>query len=79
MIQQYFSGDGMGVMNVWASRVYVGQYKHGVSGEEYQHSFETFPHVALSKVCNLVFDRVHMSSRPSAVYAFAACAIFKAE
>ena len=40
----------MGLINVWASRIYAGQYKHGVSGEEYEHHFETFPHVALSKV-----------------------------
>ena len=44
-----FLGDGMGVSTVTAARIYKGQ-KDGHTGEETQLSFETFPHVALSKV-----------------------------
>ncbi|XP_033104633.1 alkaline phosphatase-like isoform X5 [Anneissia japonica] len=44
-------GDGMGPATVSAGRVYVGQLD-GNTGEEYQLSWEKFPHVALSKTYN---------------------------
>ncbi|XP_071945549.1 alkaline phosphatase-like [Antedon mediterranea] len=46
-----FLGDGMGVATVSAGRVFVGQLA-GKTGEEFQLSWETFPHVALSKTYN---------------------------
>ena len=45
-----FLGDGMGIPTVTAARIYKGQSKSKFSGEESQLLFETFPHVALSKV-----------------------------
>ncbi|XP_076320280.1 alkaline phosphatase-like [Tachypleus tridentatus] len=47
-----FLGDGMGIANVMASRVYKGQ-KEGRHGEESSLSFEKFPHVALSKTYSI--------------------------
>ena len=44
-----FVGDGMGIASITAGRILKGQ-KMGQSGEEFQLSFEKFPHVALSKV-----------------------------
>jgi alkaline phosphatase len=44
-----FVGDGMGVSTITAARIFDGQ-RRGGSGEEHQLSFETFPHVAFSKV-----------------------------
>ncbi|XP_071944154.1 alkaline phosphatase, tissue-nonspecific isozyme-like [Antedon mediterranea] len=41
----------MGVATVSAGRIYVGQLA-GKTGEEFQLSWETFPHVALSKTYN---------------------------
>lgn len=44
-----FLGDGMGVSTVTAARIFKGQ-NEGDLGEEHELSFETFPHIALSKV-----------------------------
>lgn len=46
-----FVGDGMGVSTVTAARILAGQL-NGLSGEEHQLSFETFPHLALAKTYN---------------------------
>ena len=46
-----FVGDGMGVSTVTAARIYDGQRK-GMTGEENQLFFETFPYLALSKTYN---------------------------
>ncbi len=43
-----FVGDGMGVSTVTAARILEGQ-RRGGSGEEHLLSFETLPHLALSK------------------------------
>lgn len=43
-----FIGDGMGLSTITAARIYAGQ-KRGVDGESYSLTFETLPHVALSK------------------------------
>lgn len=43
-----FIGDGMGVTTITAARIFDGQ-RRGATGEENQLSFETFPHLALSK------------------------------
>ena len=43
-----FVGDGMGIATVTAARIRAGQLR-GQSGEESSLSFESFPHVALSK------------------------------
>ncbi|XP_076446354.1 alkaline phosphatase-like [Babylonia areolata] len=43
-----FLGDGMSLSTVMAARVYKGQLE-GRTGEETRLSFETFPHIALSK------------------------------
>ncbi|MFN2238864.1 MAG: alkaline phosphatase [Thermoanaerobaculia bacterium] len=43
-----FVGDGMGVSTVTAARILEGQSRGG-SGEEHLLSFETLPHIALSK------------------------------
>ncbi|CAH1786409.1 unnamed protein product [Owenia fusiformis] len=43
-----FIGDGMGPTTVTAGRIYKGQLA-GNTGEEYVLSWETFPHMALSK------------------------------
>ena len=47
-----FIGDGMSLTTVTASRIYAGQ-KLGMSGEEHQLFFESFPHVGLSKTYNI--------------------------
>ena len=52
----FFLGDGMGMSTVTAGRVYTGQ-QAGNSGEEYQLVFDTFPHVAFSKVSKVGFPR----------------------
>ena len=45
-----FVGDGMGISTITAARIYEGQKKEGNrGGEENSLSFETMPHVALSK------------------------------
>ena len=44
-----FLGDGMGITTITAARIYKGQLE-GNPGEETKLNFETFPHVALSKV-----------------------------
>lgn len=46
-----FIGDGMGVTTVTAARIFDGQSR-GLSGEEHELVFETFPHVALVKTYN---------------------------
>lgn len=46
-----FIGDGMGVSTVTAARIYDGQ-SLGLSGEEHELTFETFPRVALIKTYN---------------------------
>ncbi len=46
-----FVGDGMGISTVTAARIYDGQRK-GMTGEENQLFFETFPYLALSKTYN---------------------------
>ena len=46
-----FIGDGMGVSTVTAARIYKGQMQ-GRPGEETVLSYETFPNVALAKVCH---------------------------
>lgn len=45
-----FMGDGMGLSSLAATRMYKGQYRMGVSGEEQELVFEKFPHTGLSKV-----------------------------
>lgn len=47
-----FVGDGMGISTVTASRIYAGQLL-GLSGEEYQLSFEKLPFTGLSKTYNV--------------------------
>jgi len=44
-------GDGNGVNSVTATRIFAGQ-AHGMSGEEYQLSYEKMPHLALVKTYN---------------------------
>lgn len=46
-----FIGDGMGISTVTAARILEGQ-RQGESGEGHLLSFETLPHVALSRVYN---------------------------
>ena len=46
-----FIGDGMGVSTVTAARIFDGQ-SLGMTGEEHELIFETFPHVALVKTYN---------------------------
>lgn len=46
-----FLGDGMGMSTITAARILAGQQAGG-PGEEYQLSFERFPHVALVKTYN---------------------------
>lgn len=46
-----FVGDGMGISTVTAARILDGQMK-GMSGEENELFFETFPNLALSKTFN---------------------------
>ena len=46
-----FIGDGMGVSTVTAARIFDGQ-SLGMTGEEHELIFETFPHVALIKTYN---------------------------
>lgn len=47
-----FVGDGMGIATVTAARILEGQ-RLGGTGEEHSLSFDTFPHVALSKTYNV--------------------------
>jgi len=47
-----FVGDGMGISTVTAARILEGQ-RQGATGEEHRLSFDTFPHVALSKTYNV--------------------------
>ncbi|WP_087464393.1 alkaline phosphatase [Oleiphilus messinensis] len=46
-----FVGDGMGISTLTAARILEGQQK-GMSGEEHQLSFESFPYSALVKTYN---------------------------
>lgn len=48
----FFLGDGMSIPTLAAARIYLGQLQ-GHSGEESRLSFETFPHIGLSKVRRL--------------------------
>ena len=43
-----FVGDGMGISTITAARIYAGQAR-GVDGESYKLTFETLPHMALSR------------------------------
>ncbi|XP_077552600.1 alkaline phosphatase, tissue-nonspecific isozyme-like [Haemaphysalis longicornis] len=43
----------MGIATVTAARIYKGQRLHGTSGEEGQLSWDTFPHVSLSRTYGL--------------------------
>lgn len=52
-------GDGMSIPTITASRIFVGQ-KYGKPGESSRLSFEKFPFVGLSKVCESYF--VYLSS-----------------
>ncbi len=47
-----FIGDGMGISTITAARIFDGQSK-GMSGEDNQLSFETFPNLSLVKTYNL--------------------------
>ncbi len=46
-----FVGDGNGIASVTATRIFKGQLDGG-QGEDYQLSYEHFPHMALSKTYN---------------------------
>lgn len=46
-----FIADGMGISTITAGRIFVGQEK-GLSGEEYELSFDKFPQLALIKTYN---------------------------
>ena len=48
-----FVGDGMGLNTVAAARIYKGQSREGVSGEEASLEWESFPSVGLLKVSNV--------------------------
>lgn len=58
-----FIGDGMGISTVTAARILEGQ-RRGDPGEENRLSFETFPHVALSKTYS--WDQQTSDSAPTA-------------
>ena len=45
-----FIGDGLGISTVTAARIYKGQSRFGLSGEETNLVWEDFPEVALLKV-----------------------------
>lgn len=57
-----FVGDGMGISTVSAARILAGQMA-GLKGEEYQLSFEKFPHLALSKTYS--YDQQTSDSAPT--------------
>ena len=57
-----FVGDGMGISTITAARILEGQ-RRGQSGEENRLSFETFPHVALSKTYS--WDQQTSDSAPT--------------
>lgn len=44
-----FLGDGMSVSTVTAARIYKGQ-QEGLSGEEYNFSWDEFPNLGMAKV-----------------------------
>jgi len=46
-----FIGDGMGISTITAGRIFVGQEK-GLTGEEYELSFDKFPQLAMIKTYN---------------------------
>ncbi|CAN7997686.1 unnamed protein product, partial [Ixodes hexagonus] len=48
-----FLGDGMGLSTVTAARIYKGQKRRKASGEESTLSWDTFPHVSLSRTYGL--------------------------
>ncbi|CAN7997684.1 unnamed protein product, partial [Ixodes hexagonus] len=48
-----FLGDGMGIPTVTAARIYKGQRLSNRSGEESTLSWDTFPHVSLSRTYGL--------------------------
>ena len=45
-----FIGDGMGIQTHTLARIYKGQSRQGVSGEEASLAWETFPSMGLLKV-----------------------------
>ncbi len=57
-----FVGDGMGISTLTAARILEGQ-RAGKTGEENRLSFETFPHVALSKTYS--WDQQTSDSAPT--------------
>jgi alkaline phosphatase len=57
-----FVGDGMGISTVTAARILEGQ-RQGAPGEENRLSFETFPHVALSRTYS--WDQQTADSAPT--------------
>jgi alkaline phosphatase len=62
-----FIGDGMGISTVTAARIFEGQ-QLGMSGEEHQLSWETFPHTALSKTYNTNQQVPDSAGTASAMY-----------
>ena len=54
----FFMGDGMGISTLSAARIYLAQSRN-LTGEEAQLSWETMPHVALSKVTMPNFSPVN--------------------
>ncbi len=61
-----FIGDGMSVGTMTASRIYAGQ-KLGNTGEEYQLSMDTMPHVAMSKTYNTDMQTPDSAGTASAI------------
>ena len=51
-----FVGDGMGLNTVTAARIYKGQSRQGVSGEEASLAWERFPSMGLLKVRSMPTD-----------------------
>ncbi|GBN55209.1 Alkaline phosphatase, tissue-nonspecific isozyme [Araneus ventricosus] len=62
-----FVGDGMGLSNVMAARVFQGQ-NEGRPGEDSQLSFEKFPYVALSKTYSVSHQVPDSASTATALF-----------
>ncbi|KAG8182044.1 hypothetical protein JTE90_013974 [Oedothorax gibbosus] len=62
-----FVGDGMGLSNVMASRVYLGQ-SEGRPGEDSQLSFEKFPYTAFSKTYSVSHQVPDSASTATALF-----------
>ncbi|GIZ02737.1 hypothetical protein CEXT_565091 [Caerostris extrusa] len=62
-----FVGDGMGLSNVMAARVFQGQGE-GRPGEDSQLSFEKFPYVALSKTYSVSHQVPDSASTATALF-----------